>query len=82
MDAIANFNEAAPLAPLRDFAACGRRAAARAWFASIVPCVRSDDAPRQPPNSDRLRAIGWARTIGMRDDVADAYAWLLERRAA
>ena len=43
--------------------------------------TKPDGAPRKIANSDRIRALGWAPRIPLRQGVADAYAWYLEHAA-
>ena len=43
---------------------------------------KPDGAPRKLMAADRLRGLGWAPSIGLRDGIASVYAWLLENPAA
>jgi GDP-L-fucose synthase len=43
--------------------------------------TRPDGTPRKLMNSDRLRSLGWAPSIGLREGVVDAYDWFLKHRA-
>lgn len=39
---------------------------------------KPDGTPRKLMSSDRLRAMGWAPKIGLRDGIASTYAWFLQ----
>ena len=43
---------------------------------------KPDGAPRKLMAADRLRGLGWAPSIGLRDGIASVYAWFLENPAA
>jgi GDP-L-fucose synthase len=47
----------------------------------IFDPARPDGTPRKLMNSDRLRALGWAPTIELRDGVVETYDWFLKRYA-
>jgi GDP-L-fucose synthase len=47
----------------------------------IFDPARPDGTPRKLMNSDRLRALGWAPTIELRDGVVETYDWFLKRHA-
>jgi GDP-L-fucose synthase len=38
---------------------------------------KPDGTPRKLMSGDKIRALGWSPTIGMRDGLADAYGWFL-----
>ncbi len=42
---------------------------------------KPDGTPRKLMSADRLRALGWSPSIGLRDGLADAYNWFLEHEA-
>jgi GDP-L-fucose synthase len=41
--------------------------------------ARPDGTPRKLMNSDRLRALGWAPIIELREGIVETYNWFLER---
>lgn len=41
---------------------------------------KPDGTPRKLMKADRLRALGWAPKIGMREGLADAYRWFLDHQ--
>ena len=42
---------------------------------------KPDGTPRKLLDGGRLAALGWKARIGLREGVADAYAWYLENAA-
>jgi len=38
---------------------------------------KPDGTPRKLMSADKIRALGWQPSIGLRDGLADAYAWFL-----
>jgi len=42
---------------------------------------KPDGTPRKLMSADKLRGMGWAPTIGLRDGVAGAYGWFLDNQA-
>jgi GDP-L-fucose synthase len=48
-------------------------------FVGQIVCDDSkpDGTPRKLMSADRLRAMGWRPSIGLRDGIASTYAWLL-----
>jgi GDP-L-fucose synthase len=47
----------------------------------IFDPARPDGTPRKLMNSDRLRALGWAPSIELRDGVVETYQWFLKHYA-
>jgi GDP-L-fucose synthase len=43
---------------------------------------KPDGTPRKLMSADRIRALGWAPSISLRDGLAHAYACFLEEHAA
>ena len=42
---------------------------------------KPDGTPRKLMSADKLRGMGWAPTIGLRDGIAGAYGWFLNNQA-
>ena len=42
---------------------------------------KPDGTPRKLMSTDRIRAIGWSPRIGLREGIAETYAWFLEHEA-
>jgi GDP-L-fucose synthase len=42
---------------------------------------KPDGTPRKLMSADKLRGMGWAPTIGLRDGIAGAYGWFLDNQA-
>lgn len=42
---------------------------------------KPDGTPRKLMKADKLRALGWAPKIGMREGLEDAYRWFLEHQS-
>lgn len=42
---------------------------------------KPDGTPRKLMQADRLRSLGWAPKIGMRDGLADAYDWFIKNQS-
>lgn len=42
---------------------------------------KPDGTPRKLMKADRLRALGWAPKIGLREGLEDAYRWFLDHQA-
>ena len=42
--------------------------------------TKPDGTPRKLMKADRLRALGWAPKIGMREGLEDAYRWFLDHQ--
>ena len=45
----------------------------------VFDASRPDGTPRKLMSADRLRALGWAPKRSLRDGIADAYRYFLER---
>lgn len=43
--------------------------------------TKPDGTPRKLMKADRLRGLGWAPRIGMRDGLQDAYRWFLDHQS-
>jgi len=43
----------------------------------VCDTTKPDGPPRKLMSADKLKAMGWRPKIGLRDGVADAYAWFL-----
>jgi GDP-L-fucose synthase len=41
---------------------------------------KPDGTPRKPMSAERLRAMGWAPTIGLEPGIAETYRWFLARQ--
>lgn len=44
--------------------------------------TKPDGTPRKLMSGDKLRELGWAPKIGLREGIASTYRWFLEHRAA
>lgn len=42
---------------------------------------KPDGTPRKLMSADMLRSLGWAPRIGLKDGIADAYAWFCQEQA-
>lgn len=42
--------------------------------------TKPDGTPRKLMSADRLRAMGWAPTIGLKQGIAETYRWFLDRQ--
>ena len=47
----------------------------------VYDTSKPDGTPRKLMAADKLRALGWAPRIGLRDGLAEAYAWYLRQAA-
>ena len=46
----------------------------------VFDATKPDGTPRKLSSTEKLRATGWAPTIGLRDGIASTYAWYLDHR--
>lgn len=49
--------------------------------AIVTDPSKPDGTPRKLLDVSRLEAMGWKARIGLREGVADAYAWYLDNTA-
>lgn len=49
--------------------------------AIVTDTSKPDGTPRKLMSADKLRAMGWAPSIALRDGVADAYQWFMDNKA-
>jgi GDP-L-fucose synthase len=47
----------------------------------VFDASKPDGTPRKLMDSSRIRALGWAPSITLRDGIAQAYGWFLESRS-
>ena len=47
----------------------------------VFDASKPDGTPRKLMDSSRIRALGWTPSITLRDGIAQAYSWFLERRS-
>ena len=47
----------------------------------VLDATKPDGTPRKLMDSTRLRALGWAPAIPLRDGIESTYAWFLAHRA-
>ncbi len=48
----------------------------------VTDTSKPDGTPRKLMSADKLRAMGWAPTIELREGVATTYRWFLDHACA